>query len=428
MNPSPVKVTKKKVIEKRRCLKHSGKPYTTSSRKAKKGKELPSVTITCKCRYGCKTLSKEYRDQLFMKFYKISYKDQGTYLLNRIQVAENMMTFLKADVKLLCTIQYPMGEGNMFKFVAIHSKTFLVCQLGVFKLQHLKKQGKLVYEDRREKVPGCNAHKKSIVMVIGTLFDVIFCHSFVRLYTAFKKQYPQSNVTRAYYVSAFKEDFSKLKFARPRTDTCNKCDKLNASVSISASPKEKRIAETQLQLHILKSDEAKDIMRGDTIRSQMPGSSVTVFAMDLEQVLFVPTITHSRMFYSRQLSSYNLCIHDSTNNESYMNTWHEGIADRGGNEIRVSRSNPNEISHKEDFSDLLPFSPHKVFKKNKNHSKLPPLLKFSHLPTKYGISVEKKKDLLNLCDYLKEQKHRDFYRDLCADIEMNTGNFDEDDG
>ncbi|GBM79601.1 hypothetical protein AVEN_236352-1 [Araneus ventricosus] len=84
----------------------------------------------------------------------------------------------------------------------------------------------------------------------------------------------------------FKEDFPKLKFVRPRTDTCNKCDKLNASVSISASPAEKRIAETQLQLHILKSDEAQDIMREDTIRSQMPGSSVTVFAVDLQASAF----------------------------------------------------------------------------------------------------------------------------------------------
>ncbi|GBM93227.1 hypothetical protein AVEN_143169-1 [Araneus ventricosus] len=109
----------------------------------------------------------------------------------------------------------------------------------------------------------------------------------------------------------------------------------------------------------------------------------------------------------------------------YISTTKLGISKLS--QIRVSRSNPNEISHKEDFSDLLPFSTHKVFKKNKNHSKLPPLLKFPRLPTKNGISVEKK-DLLNLRDYLKEQKHRVFYRDLCGDIEMDTGNFDEDDG
>ncbi|GBN53056.1 hypothetical protein AVEN_70672-2-1, partial [Araneus ventricosus] len=170
--------------------------------------------------------------------------------------------------------------------------------------------------------------------------------------------------------------FSEIEIRPPRTETCNKCGKLNSSVSISAYPAEKQIAETQLQLHILKSDEAQDIIKENTIRSQMPGSSVTVFAMDLQQ-------------------------------------------------IRVSRSDPNEISHKKDFSDLLLT---KFSRKTKNFSKLPHLLKFPCLPTKNGISVEKKKDLLNLCDYLKDKKQRDFYRNLCGDIEMDTGNFDEDDG
>ncbi|GBM32079.1 hypothetical protein AVEN_150068-1 [Araneus ventricosus] len=316
MNPSPVKVTKKKVIEERRCLKHSGKPYTTSSGKAMKGKELPAVTITCKCRYGCKTLPKEYRDQLFMEFYKISYKDQGVYLLNRMQVAEisrprHGKYADPSESRRKITVYYtvPNGRGQHLQ-CSDDDRNLVRCHILSFPREvshYSRKKSKKEYLS-----PDLNRS---------------------RLYTAFKKQYPQSNVTRAYYVSVFKEDFPKLKFARPRTDTCNKCDKLNASVSISASPAEKRIAETQLQLHILKNDEAQDIMREDTIRSQMPGSSVTVFAMDLQQVLFVPTLIHSRMFYSRQISCYNLCIHDSTNNESYINMWHEGIAGRGGNEV-----------------------------------------------------------------------------------------------
>ncbi|GBL78979.1 hypothetical protein AVEN_48941-1 [Araneus ventricosus] len=168
MNPSPVKVTKKKVIEERRCLKHSGKPYTTSLGKAMKGKELPSVTITCKCRYGCKTLSKEYRDQLFMEFYKISYKDQGTYLLNRMQVAEisrprhgKYADLSESRRKITVYYTVPNGRGQ---HVQVCSNTFKnifgLSARCLQTLQHLKKQGKLVYEDRRGKVPGCNAHKK----------------------------------------------------------------------------------------------------------------------------------------------------------------------------------------------------------------------------------------------------------------------------
>lgn len=67
--------------------------------------------------------------------------------------------------------------------------------------------------------------------------------------------------------------------------------------------------------------------------SQTPNSKITTMAVDLQQVIFVPTLTHSDMFYCRQLSTYNLCVHVGDSNDSYMCTWHEGIAGRGANEI-----------------------------------------------------------------------------------------------
>lgn len=73
-------------------------------------------------------------------------------------------------------------------------------------------------------------------------------------------------------------------------------------------------------------------MTYDSVSSQIPGNGFSVFCMDLQQMLVVPTLTHSRMFYSRQLSCYNLCIHDTTENDSYMNMWNESIASQGSNE------------------------------------------------------------------------------------------------
>lgn len=49
--------------------------------------------------------------------------------------------------------------------------------------------------------------------------------------------------------------------------------------------------------------------------------------------MFVPTLTHSDMFYLSQLSCYNLGISFGDNKHSYMCCWHEGVAGRGGNEI-----------------------------------------------------------------------------------------------
>lgn len=39
------------------------------------------------------------------------------------------------------------------------------------------------------------------------------------------------------------------------------------------------------------------------------------------------------MFYSRQLSCFNLCVHVGDNNKELMFLWHEGMSGRGGNEI-----------------------------------------------------------------------------------------------
>ncbi|GFQ88589.1 uncharacterized protein TNCT_73131 [Trichonephila clavata] len=65
----------------------------------------------------------------------------------------------------------------------------------------------------------------------------------------------------------------------------------------------------------------------------MPSSGTCTINMDMQHVIFTPTLTHSSMFYSRQLSNFNLFIHNGDTNTSFMCLWHEGMAGRGGNEV-----------------------------------------------------------------------------------------------
>lgn len=88
-----------------------------------------------------------------------------------------------------------------------------------------------------------------------------------------------------------------------------------------------------LELHHKKAEKARQEMKKDTVSSQLPNSDVCMLSMDLEQVLSLPSLTHSQMFYSRQLSCYNLCVHFGDNNKGHMFLWHEGMSGRGGNEI-----------------------------------------------------------------------------------------------
>lgn len=86
-------------------------------------------------------------------------------------------------------------------------------------------------------------------------------------------------------------------------------------------------------IHHRKAEKALKHLSSSMLESQYTASSVTTIAIDMQQVLFTPTLTHSNMFYSRQLSHYNLCIHVGDTAKSFMCMWHEGVAGRGGNAV-----------------------------------------------------------------------------------------------
>lgn len=151
-----------------------------------------------------------------------------------------------------------------------------------------------------------------------------------RLYRAFKEKYSDSNITYKLDYKTFKKKFPQVSFHRPRTDTCSKCDLLSAKIWTKPGD---RTAKTALQLHHKKSEKAREVINQNTISSQLPSSNESMCLIDLEQVLSLPFLTHGQMFYSRQLSCFNLCVHVGDNNKGLMFLWHEGMSGWGGNEI-----------------------------------------------------------------------------------------------
>ncbi|KAJ4446520.1 hypothetical protein ANN_13216 [Periplaneta americana] len=88
-----------------------------------------------------------------------------------------------------------------------------------------------------------------------------------------------------------------------------------------------------LELHHRRTECAQNIMKTDTSLSQLPDSNACSLAMDLRQVMFVPTLTHSEMFYRRQLLRYNFGVCVCYTMQSYMCMGDETIASGGANEI-----------------------------------------------------------------------------------------------
>ncbi|KAJ8721016.1 hypothetical protein PYW08_006481 [Mythimna loreyi] len=82
----------------------------------------------------------------------------------------------------------------------------------------------------------------------------------------------------------------------------------------------------------MKSDQAYKHLAEGTDRAANNPNVITI-CIDLQQVLFCPTLTHSSVFYQRQLSCYNLGINNVGQRYSVMNLWNETIAKRGSAEI-----------------------------------------------------------------------------------------------
>lgn len=255
------------------------------------------------------------------------------------------------DSRRQATISYTVPDGNG-DVIPVCRNTFLnifgVTRKRISTIIKKKKQGETTFVDKRKRNYSSKFTQEDRLRVKGHIMSIPrdISHytraksakeflspdlNINRLHKAFLERNPESSVTYRFYRSVFLRDFPNLSFKRPRCDTCKTCDRLNCEVQ--AKTESSNSAKRDLELHHRKVEAATGCMKRDIMLAQEPGSDISVVSIDMEQVLFVPTLTHSDMFYLSQLSCYNLCINLADNKQSYMCLWHEGIAGRGGNEI-----------------------------------------------------------------------------------------------
>ena len=153
-----------------------------------------------------------------------------------------------------------------------------------------------------------------------------------RLFKAFKEKYPNSKISSKFYRSVFLKDFPNLSFRRPR-DTCKTCDRLNIASKSLFNRTTQQKATLELELHHRQVDSVFAAIKNDFITSSLPGSEICTVTMDLQKVFAIPKLTHSNMYYCRQLSAYNFGIHVADVDDGLMCVWHEGQSGRGGNQM-----------------------------------------------------------------------------------------------
>lgn len=295
--------------------------------------------------------------KLFLHFYKLSEKEQGNYLMGLIQLSHIQRRRHgqhedPRESRRQATVYYQVSNAENV-LIQVCKKTFLdIFSISGKKVQNIVNQkkagnighvdGRLAYvkkfkynlddrksvQDHINSLPRDESHYgrgKSSKQYLSPELNIS------RLYMAYKDKYTDTKISCKYYRKVFKEDFPNFSFHPPRTDTCKECDSLTCL--IKAKNAESRTVETKLALHHTKYKAALGAMSQDIKGCVEPLSDYSVLSIDMQQVMFVPALTHSDMFYKRQLSCYNFACHLSDFNKAYMCMWHEGIGGRGGDEV-----------------------------------------------------------------------------------------------
>lgn len=309
----------------------------------------------CKCKTTkCDTIQHDVILDLYEKFYKLNHSQQTEYLIrecivlcdvNRRVVSENIS-------RRHCTFKYFLKSGP--EKVQICLKTlcnvFSITPRRVQMVQEKMKQVDVSTSDMRGKHTN-RPHKisndiKDLIREHITSLPAQESHysrqknadikylsanlSIQKLYELFRSKYPNQKATLHLYREIFNSEF-KLRFGAPRSDTCAKCDSFYAQLVNAPNEKEFTRIQNESEVHHRKAENSYKSLKEDTDCAKND-SSVVVLCVDLQQVLFCPTLTHSNVFYQRQLSNYNFCIHDVGTNEATMNVWDETVAKRGSAE------------------------------------------------------------------------------------------------
>nr|CAI5844733.1 unnamed protein product [Callosobruchus analis] len=151
-----------------------------------------------------------------------------------------------------------------------------------------------------------------------------------RLYIEICKESNQTPVRESYYRHIFNSEFN-LRFHCPHSDTCNTCDRLNNAIQHNASNTAGTSSSNptaELELHQRQAKHAVSTKQFDTDQSKLVEDTV-VICFDLQKTLPTPLLTTNKVYYLRQLWTYNLCIHDLTNDRPNMYVWNESVASRG---------------------------------------------------------------------------------------------------
>lgn len=328
-----------------------GLEYETAKGKKVMKKELKPYEH--RCRYKCHEISEAARQILFTKFYQIkSYDLQTNFIASCIsKIAPKRKIAQAVSNKQFTTIIKLMGlrvcKPFFLKTLDITTRRFLtVCnkktgegftetdQRGrhspTNKISHLMRNDVITHI---KMFPQYRSHYSQVDNPCTRyLPENLNISKMYSLYSEWCTEKNTAKVKESYYRHIFATEFN-LKFHRPHSDTCHTCDKLNNMINNSPDEEVKTRSKVELTIHQKKVESVKQSKVDDINYGKENPDQVRVICFDLQKTLPTPLLTTNKVYYLRQLWTYNFCVYDLISGKSHMYIWNETTASRGSQEI-----------------------------------------------------------------------------------------------
>ena len=339
----------------RKMKRTMGDKYTSDTTNKEVRKKFVQPINCSKCRLKCSDkISAEQRQTIFQEFYRLStWEAQTTYITQSVMQFEPRRHTVPSNsdagnrkTKSRAYYFTVSGESGCHT-VRVCKEMFLkTLDINTARVHYALTKKKNCRGDARgsKNKPKTSADLTDYVKTHIGQFPKFVSHysrhrsskeylrgvnsisDMYRLYIEQCRESGLQTVSEWVYRRIFNCDFN-LAFHSPSTDTCKKCDMYAVQKDMGNQDGLRQ----EWDHHLALAESTRAMLNSE--RDMAKGKPGMVFAFDLQKTKALPYLSTSEAYYKRQLSVYNLGIHDCGTGEGFFNFWHEATASRGPAEI-----------------------------------------------------------------------------------------------
>jgi len=304
-----------------------------------------------KCRYRCSEVTEADREAIFRSFWGLgSWELQTGYILSSVQMKPVKRHKTDAGKKKdashifmlnghrVCRYFFrktlDIAEDRLHRALLRKQNVLSVARDGRGKHQHHSRIPTEQLDTIRRHIdefPKYESHysrRKNIDRQY--LMPGLTLAQMYRLYCEYCSAKNVPVCKKCIYYKIFNQEYN-LSFKKPSSDTCSTCDRMQNILSCGSAG-ERQEAVTAKGIHLRKADSARDTYRTNVAHARVESDTACI-VFDLQKTLATPQLQTNKVYYMRQLWTYNLDIHDCKSGNAYMYMWHEATASRGSQEV-----------------------------------------------------------------------------------------------